>query len=391
MTQITKTFRNCQQNQKRFGIHQGGSRSGKTYAILQYIIYLCFLNRNSNAIITICRETLKALKGTAMRDFFEILNNLNLYERENHNKTDNEYRLFGNLIEFIGVDDEQKVRGRKRDFLYINEANEVRYDKFVQLNMRTTDRCIIDYNPSEVFWSDELRQNFPNDCDFYVTTYRDNPFLHKSIREQIENYQITSPNYLWQIYGLGNFAMREGLVFEQAELVTEMPENLKKRAFGLDFGFTNDPTALIECGLGDNEVYCNELIYERGLLVHSILDRFGQVGVSKNDFIFADSANPQMIAEIKRAGYNIKGVTKGAGSIEFGLSLLSDKKLNVIGQNTWKERNTYVWAKKGETRLNVGVASQLVGDHAIDAIRYWAMESLKTDSKLNRKHYTTSI
>ena len=198
--QTTKHFEQLENSNKRISVHQGGTRSGKTFNILIWLVIT--LLRSENKVVTICRKTLPALKGTAYRDFLSILDMMELYNIANHNKTELTYNIGSNLVEFISLDQPQKVRGRKRDMLFINEANEITQEDWRQLTMRTNCKAILDYNPSDEFHFiyDEILTR--DDCDFTRTTYLDNPFLSKAIVREIERYKEVDPNY-WRVYGLG--------------------------------------------------------------------------------------------------------------------------------------------------------------------------------------------
>jgi phage terminase large subunit len=222
-------------------VHQGGTRSGKTYSILQSLVELCYQNENSGAVITIARKTFPALRATAMRDFFSILEREDVYTPDLHNKSEANYVLFGNLVEFISVDQPQKVRGRKREILFVNEANELSLEDWRQLLLRTTGKVIIDFNPSDEYhWIYE--EVIPRtDASFFRTTYKDNPYLDKATVAEIERLKDADPNY-WRIYGLGERGVNQAAVF-----TWEVGEIAGKRiGTGLDFGFTNDPTAVID-------------------------------------------------------------------------------------------------------------------------------------------------
>ena len=189
---LPATYYHVRNSKKRIQVHQGGTRSGKTYSILTALVELCY--KNSGLVVTICRKTFPALRATAMRDFFEILENEDAYNVELHNKSEATYQLWGNLVEFISVDQPQKVRGRKRDVLFINEANEITLEDWRQLILRTTGRIIVDFNPSDEFhWLYELPER--DDCDFFKTTYKDNPFLPQSVLLEIERFKEADENF----------------------------------------------------------------------------------------------------------------------------------------------------------------------------------------------------
>jgi phage terminase large subunit len=213
--QSNVVFKHLVNSDKKIIINQGGTRSGKTYNILLFIIFYYCL-RNNKKIITICRKTFPALRATVLRDFISILRKHNLYKEEYHNKSSSEYSLFGNLIEFISLDQPVKVRGRKRELLFINEANELYYEDWQQLLFRTSEKIILDYNPSEEYhWIyDKIIPR--DDADFLKTNYQDNPFLEKTLVDEIERLQFTDEQY-WQIYGLGEKGISKAVIFNYYE------------------------------------------------------------------------------------------------------------------------------------------------------------------------------
>jgi PBSX family phage terminase large subunit len=266
----------------RIQVHQGGTRSGKTYSILQSIVELCYENENAGAVITIARKTFPALRATAMRDFFEILEREDIYNPDLHNKSEANYVLFGNLVEFISVDQPQKVRGRKRQVLFINEANELSLEDWRQLLLRTTRKVIIDFNPSDEYhWIYE--EVIPRtDASFFRTTYKDNPYLDKATIQEIERLKDADPNY-WRIYGLGERGVNQAAVF-----TWEVGEIAGKRiGTGLDFGFTNDPTAVIDVYLDGHTLILHERLYSTGLTNPDIGEELDKLDV---ETIIADSA-----------------------------------------------------------------------------------------------------
>ncbi|MEM4626455.1 MAG: PBSX family phage terminase large subunit [Candidatus Bilamarchaeaceae archaeon] len=198
---FTKTLAAYQDPNVNIIINQGGTRSSKTYSITQLIILECL--KSQNKTYSIIRKSFPALRASVMRDFFDLLKNLNLYSEENHNKTEHLYNLNNNLIEFFSLDDEQKVRGRKRDILWINEANEIDEDSFLQLNFRTSGKIFLDYNPSipETHWiiTNILKRD---DAHIIISTYRDNPFLSKKQILEIERLKLINPN-MWAVFGEG--------------------------------------------------------------------------------------------------------------------------------------------------------------------------------------------
>lgn len=359
--------------EKRFIVEQGGTRSGKTYNILIWILFNYCL-RNRGKIITICRKHGPALRGSSMRDLFTILQEHGMYSEDLHSKSTNEYRHNGNLIEFVSLDEPQKIRGRKRDLLFINEGNELTYEDFFQLNMRTTERIIIDYNPSDEYhWLYE--KVIPrDDCEFHITTYRDNPFLSQSLIDEIERLKDIDDNY-WKVYGLGQRGTNVAQVF-QFETINKVPADAKFLAYGLDWGYSNDPTAVVKLfQLGDT-LYCDEIMYMTGCTNVEIANMLKGKGVDMRDKIYADSAEPKSIAEVHRMGFNIHPSAKGNDSVNISIDLLkryrlvwTDRSINGI-----KEMRNYKWMQDKDGRLLNRPVDAF--NHLVDALRYAAFNTL---------------
>ena len=344
----------------RFVINQGGSRSSKTYSLCQLIIVYCL--QNPNKVVSIVRKTFPALRATVMRDFFEIMRDFNIYEKTNHNMSENIYRFSnGSLVEFFSVDDEQKIRGRKRDLGWCNEANELWFEDFQQLNMRTEGKLIFDYNPSEsTSWLYELPEN---ESVLIKSTYKDNPFLPESIKRQIEDLKRTD-EALYQIYALGEKAISKSNIYSTWQFVREKPLRFENYVYGLDFGY-NHPTALVRVYWHEKDIYIEPVIYESYLTTTQLIERFGQLGISKTDDILADYARPEIIAELQTAGYNVsnanKVVKKGIDNVKsFGVFCQDDPRLK-------KEYDNYKWKKVGDTITDEPVK---LFDDAMDAVRY---------------------
>lgn len=360
-------WKHLEKSQKKIIIEQGGSRSGKTYNILIWIIFGYSL-RNKNKIISICRKTFPALRTSAMRDFFEILKTHELYKEEDHNKTSSEYKINGNLIEFISLDSPQKVRGRKRDILFLNEANECTWEDWNQLIFRTIGRVILDYNPSDDFHWIYDKVKVREDADFFRTTYKDNKFLEESIVKEIERLQFTDENY-WRIYGLGEVGQSKATIFQFREIDT-IPENAKFVSLGMDFGYTNDPTCISKIYLHDTNLYCEELLYRTGMTNRDIHNELLNLEIGRRDEIFADSAEPKTIDELYRYGWNIKPSTKGRDSINIGIDMLKRYTIHVKknSQNAIKEFRNYKW--KEDKNGNILNQPEDKWNHFIDSLRY---------------------
>ncbi len=287
---------------------RGGTRSGKTYNVLIFLIILA--TQVDGKIITIARQTMPSNRTTAMRDFFEILDNLNLYDEKNHNKTSNEYTLNGNLFEFIGLTESKRVRGRKRHICYINEANETRYETFMQLAFRTTEKLILDYNPSETYSYIYDQVETREDCELLTTTYLDNPFLETELVREIELLKDASPEY-WKVYGLGEVAGNQKLIFSHFKQICEenFPFERGEKLLGLDFGHTA-PSALAEVTFWDGTLHWRELLFEAKLTNSKLIERLKLIPEARLYPIFADCAEPDRIEEIQAAGFDCRPAYK---------------------------------------------------------------------------------
>lgn len=349
-------------------IEQGGTRSGKTYNILNWLIFGYCLNHTGKTV-SVVRKTMPALKGTARRDFFEILQNFGLYSQQFENKTENTYYINGNMVEFFSVADQQRVRGRKRDVLFCNEINELNYADFYQLIFRTNEIVIGDYNPSDLFHWVYDRVVSREDCAFFKTTYRDNPFLPSTLIAEIERLRDVDDT-LWQIYGLGNKAQNKAVIFPNVNQVQNIPSGAKLVSYGMDFGYSIDPTALIAVYRLDDQLYFDELVYERGLQNADISRKMKKLNLGRGDQVRADSAESKSIDELKSYGHKIVRAFKGPDSKRFGINKLKQFRLNVTQRsvNLIKEFQSYKWKQdKDENILNEPIDGF---DHGIDSIRY---------------------
>lgn len=359
--QTNKIFHHLNSDAKIIA-EQGGTRSGKTYNILLWIIFH-FCTQNKGQVISICRRTFPSLRATVMRDFIDILKKYDLYSEANHNKTNSEYTLNGNLIEFISIEDGQKIRGRKRDLLFINEANEINYEQWNQLVYRTTGKIILDYNPSDEYHFIYDKIVTREDCDFHVTTYKDNPFLEQSIVEEIERLKYTDEVY-WRIYGLGERGVSRATIFQFTE--SEIPQEAEFLAAGMDFGYSNDPTTYVNVyRLGDN-LYAEELLY-RTKMTTSDINQFLR-SIEIKGIIYGDSAEVRLIDELRKMGHPIRPTIKGQDSIRAGIDVLKRYKLHIKGDNFIQEMRNYKWSEDRTGKLTNTPVDQ--NNHLIDAFRY---------------------
>lgn len=350
----------------RFIKNEGGSRSSKSYSICQMLILYCL--KNPDKLISVIRKTFPALRASVMRDLFEVMRDMNIYNIKNHNKTENIYTFDnGSQIEFFSADDEQKLRGRKRDIAFCNEANELTYDDWTQINMRTTEKIVVDYNPSE---ANSYLYTLPLDKTIEIhSTYHDNPFLSQVQKEEIEDLKRTDDD-MYQIFALGKRCFSKQNVFKKWEVLLNKPDYLKDFIYGIDFGFSH-PTALVKVWFCTDrkELYLEELIYESNLTSGDIVERLNLLGVDKTKPIVADYARPEIINDIKREGYTIVNAIK---DVKDGLNAIKLFKVYVDSSagNIIKENENYKYKKVG------GVITEEViklWDDAADAIRYATM------------------
>ena len=348
-------------------VNQGGTRSGKTYSLCQLLIIKAF--ENTNKRFSIVRKSLPSLKLSVMKDFFEILNNLGLYDEVNHNKSDHTYTLNGNTFEFISLDQPQKKRGTKRHYLFCNEANELTWEDFFQLIVRTEEKVYIDFNPSDSHHWIYDKVLTRDDTDFFQTTYKDNPYLGEQTIKEIERLKEADENY-WKVFGLGERGVSRTTVFTHWKEVEQVPEGWKLLAVGLDFGYTNDPTAIVKV-YTDGFGYClDEVCYSHGLLNTEICNVLRGAEVDKGDSVIADNAEPKSIAVIASQGFNVHPCRKGPDSIRAGIDYMRSKPLSITSRSTngIKELRNYKYKEdRNQKALNTPVDAF---NHFIDASRY---------------------
>ena len=344
----------------RFIINEGGSRSSKTYSLCQLMVIYCL--QNSGKVVSIIRKTFPALRATVLRDFIEILKEMGIYSVESHNKSEHIYTFSnGSIVEFFSVDDEQKIRGRKRDIAWCNEANELYFDDFTQLNMRTEFKLIFDYNPSD---SSSWLYELPKEESILIkSTYRDNPFLPQSIRAQIEDLKRTD-EALYQIYALGEKAISKSNIYSNWTFLSHRPARFVNYVYGLDFGY-NHPTALMRVYWCDNDIYIEPVIYESYLTTTMLIEKIQAMGIEQTVTIMADYSRPEIIQEMNIAGFDVqnanKVVKKGIDNVKtFGVFCQDHKDLK-------REYENYKWKKIGDFITDEPVK---LFDDAMDAVRY---------------------
>jgi phage terminase large subunit len=382
----SKTYRDID-GSKRICVLQGGTRSGKSYSALQWILVKAL--SEPNMVFSIVRKSFPSMRVSIMRDWVGILKELEIWDENRWSATEHIYSFDnGSMVEFMSIDSSEKRKGSARDYLFVDEANELSREDWFQLFIRTRKKSIIAYNPSfgtNNYIFTEI-QTHP-EADLYISTFKDNPYLEKQIIEEIERLKEVNPEY-YKIYGMGMPGNNIGTIFS-INLIEEVPENAEFVAFGLDYGFTVDPTSLVAIWKRDRDLFIDELIYEKGMVTSDIAGRLRDLEVAREE-IWADSAEPRLNEELYRLGFNVKAVRKGKDSIKLGIDLMMQYRLVVTkrSKNIVKEFGEYVWmVDKNGNFENIPVD---YSNHAIDAIRYVCMERLNA-KKINAGRYQISI
>lgn len=357
-----KNWDSVNREDKRFILNQGGSRSSKTTSIIQCLIVLALKEK---CTISIVRQSFPSLRGSVMRDFFDMLMGYNLYKEENHQKTQNFYKFEnGSMIEFFSTDSDMKIRGRKRDYLYINEANEINFEIYNQLALRTSKKIFMDFNPSE---SESWVYKLIDDPKSILirSTYKDNPFLGKEQIEYIENLINVDHNF-YKIYCLGEPPIANSRVYTHFKQYIDPPNDVLETIYGADWGFTH-PTGLIKVELTKSgKYYISELLYETKLTSNDIVEKFHMLIPDKKLPIYCDYARPEIIEELKRNGFNMKEANK---SVQSGIDCIKKSEIYIHHEsiNLLKEYRLYSYKVNGENILEDVVK---LNDDLMDSIRY---------------------
>ena len=356
-----------------YKVIQGGMRAGKTVAIM--MLLTGYADSYPNSKITVVGQSYNHLKDGAIDDFKKIMQGTNRWEDDRFNKSELNYEFInGSVMQFRSID-KMKAHGLSRDVLFVNEANAFTYETFDQLASRTTDFVIVDYNPTSKFWAhEELVEGKHKDrTSFIILTYKDNEALSKQIVENIESHKPQNgeePSNYWTVYGLGQIGSLEGNIYQGWEQVnSEYFQNGKLVRYGLDFGFSNDETAIVAIyELDDGRTGVEEILYKKGILGSQYAEILMSHNIDPTVLIVADSARPEIIAEIKAKGYRIVGADKNPGSVKRGIDRVSQRQIVYSGDNLKREYLSYAWRKKrtGE----VLDEPQDGNDHAVDALRY---------------------
>lgn len=375
--QLTTATKKLLKTRKRIRIIAGGTSAGKTISILQILID--YAQSTENQMISVVSESFPHLRRGAMRDFLNIMQGHGYYDDSAWSKTDFTYTFSkGSKIEFFSADQPGKVRGPRRDVLFVNEANNIDYESFDQLRIRTRKVIWLDFNPTNQFWAyDEIMPNYEH--DFITLTYKDNEGLDEAIVKDIESHRHNK-NW-WLVYGLGQLGEVEGRIYKNWIVIDQIPHEARLERRGMDFGYSNDPTAIIDVYKYNGGFILDERLYRKGMTNKQIAD-FINIGENPETLVIADSAEPKSIDEIASYGVTILAAQKGQGSINQGISYIQDQQVSMTKRsvNLIKEYRNYLWQTDKDGRIiNVPEGGN---DHLLDALRY-ALEGYRNASNTN--------
>jgi phage terminase large subunit len=373
MLQKTTAQVKISQLRKRVRIVRGGTSSSKTFSIIPLLID--YAVKNPKCEISVVSETIPHLRRGAIRDFLKIMEMIGMFDPLKWNKSSWTYKFSNeSYIEFFSADQPQKLRGARRDVLFVNECNNIDWESYYQLSIRTRKFIYLDYNPVREFWVDSELIGDP-DSEMIILTYKDNEALDQSIVAEIEKAKEKGKtSRYWEnwfrVYGLGEIGNLQGVIFSNWQTIDKIPEDARLLGCGVDFGYTNDPTAIVAVYEYNGQRIVDEVAYRTGMLNSDIakaLPNFVPV--------YADSAEPKSIDEIRRYGIRIKGVTKGKDSINYGIQIMQSQSYLVTSTSTnlIKELRNYCWDTDAQGRtMNTPTGTE----HICDALRYHEMMAL---------------
>lgn len=369
---ITTATKKIAKLEKKIRAVQGGTSASKTISILVYLISMAQADE-SPTLTSVISESFPHLKRGAMRDFKNIMQGHNYWRDKNWNATDSTYTFeTGSKIEFFSADNSDKLRGARRDRAFLNEANNISLDAFDQIEVRTKEFIFIDWNPTNEFWIYSDVMPLRDDIDHITLTYKDNEALSPEIVASIESRKNRAG--WWKVYGLGQLGEVEGKIYKDWQIIDTVPHEARLERRGLDFGYSNDPTAIVDIYSYNGGYIIDEICFQKGLSNKQIADILKDQERFANTI--ADSAEPKSIDEIRSYGVAITGAQKGQGSLNQGIQYVQDQRISVTKRslNVIKEYRNYLWKTDKDGKiLNIPEAGW---DHAMDALRY-GLESLK--------------
>jgi phage terminase large subunit len=384
--EITTSTRKICQLRKRIRAVAGGTAASKTISILMWIIDYAYHDHGRPKLITIVSESYPHLQDGAMRDFINIMKDRGYWDENRWHDTKHIFTTpYGNEIQFMTFDKYGKAHGPRRDVLYVNEANNLEYKIVDQLITRTREIVWLDWNPSEEFWFYTEMLPIRDDVDFLTVTYKDNEALDAVSVAEIESHRHNKA--WWTVYGLGQLGEVEGRIYTDWKIIDEIPHNARLERRGLDFGYSNDPAAIIDVYYYDGGYILDERLYQRGQSNRALATYILNLE-NNNTLVVADSAEPKSIDEMAEHGVGIIAANKGPGSVNQGISYLQDQRISVTRNsfNLLREYRRYFWKfDKDGRQLTIPEEGN---DHLLDAARY-AMESLRPSKDDSNVEYTT--
>jgi len=373
----TTALKKIRSLKNRIKVIQGGSSAGKTIAILILLIDRCI--KTPNLEVSVVSESIPHLRRGCVKDFLKIMKETGRFIPQNYNKTLLRYEFTnGSYIEFFSADSEEKLRGGRRQILYINEANSINYEAYLQLAIRTSQDIYLDYNPSSKFWAHTEVIGQP-DTDFTILNYKDNEGLSIEVVMMLEsNREKAKTSSYWEnwcrVYLDGEIGQIEGTIFTDFEIIDKIPEDARLLGWGIDFGYSNDPCAVVGLYKWNEDIIVDEIVYQTGLLNSELSNLLKSNEVTGE--IYCDSAEPKSIQELKRMGHNARSVEKGRDSVNYGIQILQQKHMFVTrrSRNLLDEFSKYMWKKNRDGGYEKTPID--AHNHACDALRYIAMSKL---------------
>jgi len=356
---------------------QGGTSASKTVSIILFLIGMAQSDK-SKTTTSIVSESFPHLSRGAMKDFLNIMKEHHYFVDKLWNKTEHVYTFeTGSTIEFFSVDQPEKVRGARRDRLFINEANNISFNAFEELEVRTKEFIFLDWNPTNEFWFYTDVLDSRKDVEHITLTYKDNEALSKEIVDSIETRRERKG--WWQVYGLGQLGDVEGKIYRDWQIIDEIPHEAKLERYGLDYGYTNDPTAIVAVYKYNGAYILDQITYQKGLSNKQIADILLN---QEQALVIPDSAEPKSNDELIAYGVNILPANKGQGSVSYGIQIVQSQKISVTKRSVdiIREYRNYLWmTDKNGKILN---EPEHTFSHSMDAVRY-AMETLNIEVGLS--------
>ena len=373
----TTALKKIRSLKNRIKVIQGGSSAGKTIAILILLIDRCI--KTPNLEVSVVSESIPHLRRGCVKDFLKIMKDTGRFIPQNYNKTLLRYEFTnGSYIEFFSADSEEKLRGGRRQILYINECNSIHYESYLQLAIRTSGDIYLDYNPSSKFWAHTEVIGQP-ETDFIVLNYKDNEGLPIEVVTMLESNRLKAKtSSYWEnwcrVYLDGEIGQIEGTIFTDFEIIDIIPEEASLIGYGIDFGFSQDPCAVVALYKYNEDIVIDEIVYQTGLLNSELSNLLKSNDVTGE--IYCESAEPKSIQELRRLGHNARPVEKGKDSVNYGIQILQQKHMLVTrrSRNLLDEFSKYMWKKNRDGGYDTTPID--AHNHACDALRYIAMMKL---------------